>query len=133
MNTYAAYKESELFQVIQSSNLSEVEYNYLKNELEHESETNRLEEHSDTSERTGELIRLAIKHLCRVYPTFGVSQYKVTGVAHNDNTDVVEREVDATHSEQAKFYFHTRYDHKHYRVTSVVKLPRGGNQQFRRK
>lgn len=122
MSYYSEYKTSELFQVIQASDFSEEEYDDLKNELEASYELNQSEPKSDASERVCALIRFAIKHLCRVYPTFGVSQYMVTGMAHGNPNDVVHREVDATHDEQAKFYFHTQYNHKEYKVTDVTKL-----------
>ena len=122
MSFYNEYKTSELFQVIQESNFTEDEYDDLKNELETGYETNNALPMSETSERACALIRFAIKHLCRVYPSFGVSQYMVTGVAHGNPNDIVRREVDATHDEQAKFYFHTQYNHKEYKVTNVTKI-----------
>ena len=122
MSFYNEYKTSELFQVIQESNFTEDEYDDLKNELETGYKTNNALPMSETSERACALIRFAIKHLCRVYPSYGINNYVVLGVSHDNDSETVVKEVDATHEEQAKFYFHTHYNHKQYKVVSVTKL-----------
>ena len=124
-NYYNEYKKSELYTIISGSDFTEYEYNELKQELEsayiaisRESEQPTEYELVDGAD---EMLRYAIKHLCRLYPTFGVSLYKVKGTSHTNVQDVVTHTVDATHEEQAKFYFHTKYSHRQYRVTEVEK------------
>lgn len=124
-NYYNEYKKSELYNTISSSDFTENEYNELKQELEStytaiSNESEQSPEYDLVNGATA-MLRYAIKHLCRMYPTYGVRQYKVHGESHKKDA-VVSHIVNATHEEQAKFYFHTRYDHKQYKVTSVVKL-----------
>lgn len=125
-NYYNEYKKSELYNTISSSDFTECEYNELKQELE--STYNAISKESEQSPEyelvngAAAMLRYAIKHLCRMYPTFGINNYMVLGVSHDNDSETVVKEVDATHEEQAKFYFHTHYNHKQYKVVSVTKL-----------
>lgn len=127
-NYYNEYKKSEMYNAISSSDLTESEYNEWKQELESayiaiSREPEQPLEY-ELADGAVEMLRYAIKHLCRIYPTYGVCQYQVRGKSHTKG-EAVSHVVNATHEEQAKFYFHTRYDHKQYKVTSVVKLTTG--------
>lgn len=114
MNTYTRYKETNLFEEIQNSDYDERGYDELRCELDSACE-------AETDETTLKALRLAVKHLCRIYPQYGRANYTVTATPHGNAVGEVVHVVDATHEEQARFYFHTRYSHKQYRVTSVVK------------
>lgn len=126
MNYYNEYKKSEMYNAISSSDLIESEYNEWKQELESAYiAISRATEHPleyELVDGAVEMLRYAIKHLCRMYPTYGINNYLVLGVSHDNDSETVVKEVDATHEEQAKFYFHTHYNHKQYKVVSVTKL-----------
>lgn len=125
-NYYNEYKKSEMYNAISSSDLTESEYNEWKQELESANIAISRESEQPLEYKlvdgAVEMLRYAIKHLCRMYPSYGINNYVVLGVSHNNDSETVVREVDATHEEQAKFYFHTHYNHKQYKVVSVTKL-----------